>query len=384
MENLSAGCPIIPDSIWEFPIGDSLVVARADVQGLFLLNASARVIWRFLRSELRRDELIARFSSHFGIPLELAADDVEATLRDWCAGLLASERNTLEPVVLSLPSLGTVGSFSQDYLLNSSRFRLVLEDEDLVDEITPRLKVLETHSGPPDVTFCLARQTDSIAIFKGADCIGVEETVTAARAVLLQEMVRVSGTGRDWLTILHAGAYGTPSHCILLAAASHSGKSTLAAALMHSGLSLFSDDSAAIERATGKVAAMPFALMLREGSWPVLQSRFPELLDAPAVLRYGQNVRFLSPVIAEPEAASASVKSLVFIEFKPGAKTTLVTVGGFERLLLLQESGFWVPHDRESIADFLAWIASLPSYSLTYSDLNEAVKVIRELIDAEA
>ncbi len=151
---------------------------------------------------------------------------------------------------------------------------------------------------------------------------------------------------------------------------------------MHQGLTLYADDSVALERDTLAIPAMPFALMLREGSWPVLGARFPELEHLPIHHRYGQNVKFLHP-IHSAHSGSASAVAIVFSEWQPDAATTITSLDSFEAIVRLKESGFWAAHDRESIQTFLNWIESLPIYQMIYSGLDEAAAFVKELLNRE-
>ena len=181
--------------------------------------------------------------------------------------------------------------------------------------------------------------------------------VGATRAVLLQEIVR-SCRGRDCLAVFHAGACGSNSRCVVFPAGTQSGKTTLAAVLMKMGLTFYSDDSVLLERDTLSVPVMPFALTVREGSWDVLNPRFPELQDLPILPRYGQRVRFLPPVRMKGDGQCGQVAAIVFVRFNPESATEIGPVDTLQTLLRLQESGFWVAHDQQSIRAFLAWIQS--------------------------
>ena len=63
---------------------------------------------------------------------------------------------------------------------------------------------------------------------------------------------------------------------------------------------------------------MPFPVMLRPGSWPLIEDRFPAFKDAPVYSRWGTNVRFLTPV---PANGPAPVTALVFVRHEKGAET---------------------------------------------------------------
>src|SRR5579863_2517706 len=74
--------------LWQYPIGDEIVIARRDVQGLFLLNATARLIWDQLNRGAAAAEILQSFVSRFEVPPPLARQDIEATLAGWSQGLL--------------------------------------------------------------------------------------------------------------------------------------------------------------------------------------------------------------------------------------------------------------------------------------------------------
>jgi hypothetical protein len=195
-------------------------------------------------------------------------------------------------------------------------------------------------------------------------------------------MGRLSVADADWLAILHAGACGNDTACVVMPAATASGKSTLTTALMRSGLRFFSDDSAAIDRTTLQVVALPFALMLREGSWRVLAPYVPDLSAAPILERNGDRVRFLAPS-SMVQSGRVTPKCLLFVQYQQGASPNLRKLTAFESLLGLQQSGFWLPHEERTIRSFLSWVQSMPSFHLTYSSLGDAIPIVHNLLRAD-
>jgi len=373
------GTSIRAKDLWEFPVDDFLVLARPEVSGLYILSPSARLIWDILKTEISFQELVRQFASTYGIPAKLAEQDVTRTLDHWRTGLLSKHRvlparNAAPPEVAS----SRADYFSRDYLILGKNVRVILQSPELAEEIGPRLNSLPRAPSVPDFTFRAVEDPDGFRIFCDACCVGSEEGLTAARGVLLQEIVRRC-RDRDCLAVFHAGACGSDSRCVVFPAGTQSGKTTLAAVLMKTGLTFYADDSVLLERETLAVPAMPFALMVREGSWDVLAPRFPELQDAPVVSRYGQRVRFLSPVGMKQDHCE-QVGAIVFARFQPDAANEISALDPLQTLLRLQESGFWVAHDEQSIRAFLAWIQSTPSFTLGYSDVDEAASIIRRLI----
>jgi hypothetical protein len=357
-----------------------LVVSRPDFPNLFILNNTARFIWTRLQLGGSEQALVEHFANCFGIPLSQASSDVALTIDGWSQGLLSPARATQFVAPPPLPP-SSPPSFLCDYVLGSKRFRLLIHDFDFIEEIRPRLAHLAVARQSPDITFHVFRQEDLFWVFCGEASIGAEPEVSVARTILLQEMARLARPNTEWLAILHAAACGTADRCIIVPAATNSGKSTLTAGLMHSGLHIFSDDSAAIDRQTRRVVPLPFALMLREGSWPVLAPYFPELDSAPTLFRNGDRVRFLQP---HSPPAPVPAQSLVFVQYQPGAPARLKPLNTFESLLSLQKSGFWVPHNRECIGEFVTWVQSLPAYELAYSSLADAISLVHSLLGPPA
>jgi len=367
--------------VWEFPIEDFLVLARPDVPGLYILNASARVIWDIRKAGLAVSDLIRQYATTYDISMELAAEDVTRTLDQWESGVLSPESNPpFATVAADIGLYSPIECFARDYLVQGKNVRVLLHTRELADEIIPRLQSLPSSLSAPDFTFRVVEDSAGFSIFCNGSCVGKEENAGAARAVLFQQIVR-SCRDLDWLAVFHAGACGSGSRCVVFPAATQSGKTTLAAVLMKMGWNLYSDDSVLLQRDTLSVPPMPFALMVREGSWDVLCPRFPEFDQLPIVSRYGQRVRFLPPQQANQNGHCAQVAACIFVRFEPHATSEISTLDSMHALLRLQDSGFWVAHDEQSIGAFLAWMQSTPSYSMTYSDVDQAAEIIRALID---
>ncbi len=344
-------------SHWTFSVSGGLVLARPDRDGLFLLNPTAELIWNQYIRGLTAADSVHEFQAIFGIPPAIAQRDIEATFAQWQAGLLSlatppppdPPRATPHPDALPI-----------DCVLNGVRFRVLIAPGDLVDEIFPRLKHLAASFSVPDFTIAVNPTPDGLP--------------ATARMYLLDEMTRRCQPGRESRAILHAGACGTASACVLLAGATHSGKSTLCAALMHAGFICYSDDSSLLDL-NFDVAGMPFPLMLREGSW----SHFPHLQHSPTLTRFGVNIRFL-PSNLPGTSPSVAPKALVFVQYQAGADPLIEQINTFDALVALEKTGFWVEHRYDNIAAFLTWLGNLPKYRLAYSEFSDAMKFFRSLI----
>lgn len=347
--------------MWEFPVDDGLVLARPDVHGLFLLNSSAQFLWNELSRGVTPDVIVPDFAEHFRISAELARRDIEATIASWRQSLLASPHPA---IAFQADVIEGTDVCPVDCNVNGEQMRVLLESGDVWDEIAPRLDPVRADGVHPQHTFTVGSSAGRVLVLRDGVCIGNEEHTAGARAILLQAMALLG----EPVAILHAGGCGG----VLLAGNTHSGKSTLCAALMSRGLPYHCDDSAVLDR-DFRVTPMPFPLMLRPGSWPLLETRFPALKDAPVYSRWGTEVRFLTPI---PASAAAAVTALVFVKHDVAVETQLTELSVLDSLLALQRSGFWVEHRQASIERFLEWLAGIRRYELHYAELEEAEHVI--------
>ena len=367
------------ECFWEFPFADACVLARPELPNLYILNPTAASAWRLFRAGKSIDEAAEEFAFAHNISTDTAARDLMHTWADWEHTLLAplsSARTT--SARHSLPD-GPTDCFSRDYRLRERNIRVILTHPDLVAEIAPRIEPLLTASAcPPDATLQVTASGDGYHLFSGATCIATEADPASLRVLFLQEFARLAEANEEWMAILHAAACGAQDKCIIFPAASHSGKTTLAAALMNAGMTFYADDSVALQAKSLKIPAMPFAMMIREGSWPAISARFPDFQKAPIHERYGENVRFFHPT--EPAHQFARPAAMVFSEWRETGGTVIAELDPFSALVRLRNSGFWVTHDRSSISSFLDWLLSLPIYQMSYSDLDEAAEFAKELL----
>ena len=290
-----------------------------------------------------------------------AEEDLRLTFESWS--------NWKRPLTRPVPSPTKIPSGPAQYAVNGTTFHTSFATAEIAAELTPRLARLEftPKTDDADHSFHLCETPEGTAIYRNGVHIGTEALVTGARAILLQELTRLAVPNRDFLLILHAGAVGTQDACVILAGASFSGKSTLCAALMQSGLLCYSDDSACLTT-DFEVAGMPFALSLREGSWHL----FPNL----------ERPRFI-PSNLNGTSPTAPPVALIFVDYQPDAvATTFEPVPTFDALVALQESGFWVEHSKPTITAFLDWISRLPIYRLRYSKINEAIAQVHSLLNS--
>jgi hypothetical protein len=200
-----------------FFVEGGLVLSVPGSDGLYLLNPTAAFVWQELHSGSSSEKAASHLAEAFNVPLTQAVHDVTTCIQNW-AGL---------PLHLSKPVT--------TYSFNNVVFSVTLDSPELEAEILPRLsQLLSLQRAPPlsfpVCSFLVCTTPEKLNVYCDGDFAGSGENVSAARAILLQEITRRTYPDCDWLAILHAGACGNAESCVVFPAASHSGKTTLAAA----------------------------------------------------------------------------------------------------------------------------------------------------------
>src|SRR5262249_2787627 len=141
----------------------------------------------------------------------------------------------------------------------------------------------------------------------------------------------------DFLLDLHAGVVGKEGRCILLPAAAGSGKSSLTAALTHSGFGYYSDEVALVERGSFQVPPVPLAVCVKETGWDLMSRYFPEISSLPIHQRDDRKiVRYVPPRAATVQKSPALVSHIFFPLYRKDQPTQLEPlsrVAAFARLM---------------------------------------------------
>jgi len=190
----------------------------------------------------------------------------------------------------------------------------------------------------------------------------------------------------DFLFYLHAGVLGLGTSCLLLPASAGSGKSSLTAALTRSGLDYLSDEVALLERTTFRVPPMPFAICVKNTGWEVIAPHYADFDKFPIHDREdGKRVRYIPPPATVP-AGALPVSHIIFPRFQPEGPTALVPLARSAALGRLMEECVALRQrlDRETVDRLVRWMAGLQCFALSFSALDDAVRLIRREVQGES
>lgn len=384
--------------VYTFPLEENLVALRPGNKGLFILNETAKFIWEDFVDQIEPAEIAVRLANRFNIPLDIVRQDVELTLSDWASKSLIdapSNGSTFDSdqALFPKPSIPSVSekiiqsAYSQStYQLFNKQFTIRYQTRDLQNLVHPLLSHLElssSHKGENHINF-LSDDAKYIVI-KNDKIIGYEALDYRAIGFLIREIFNISHPDREWMAVMHAAAISDGEHCIVFPGMGGNGKSTLTAALIKSGFYYFSDDIVPLDCYNRHAAAVPISICLKEGSWPLLYSYYPELQNLPIYYRYQRRVRYLPPLDLKKTEQNnhLPVKHLIFPYYKKTVPARIKKISKTSALQQLVQARIWVSPNPVCVDHLIQWINNVPCYELIFDSLSSAVSKIKRLNDNE-
>jgi hypothetical protein len=188
--------------------------------------------------------------------------------------------------------------------------------------------------------------------------------------------------GRDHL-LFHAGGIEADGTGVLLPGASGSGKSTLVAGLVRGGLGYLTDELAALNMATGRL--MPYAkpLTVKPGSFAVLSDMRPDVsVESRHGPWAGQEWQVAVGDGTGRRIGRPCVPGFVVVpRYDAAAETALTPLSDTEAFFALAVNAVnLIPHGSEGTSALGRLAKRCRCFSLTVSDLDEACRLVLELV----
>lgn len=255
---------------------------------------------------------------------------------------------------------------------------IAFEDEQLRDALMPCFGHLATAA---------CRGDDHIVVQRGDDRIGIArrdediDWVAPHEAVPLLKikMTEVLFDHTEYV-MLHAAQLERNGRSLLLLGDAGAGKSTLATALERAGFDLLSDDIVLLSH-NGKVAALPFPVTLKEGSWSLLDHRRDEIEGASEYLRPDAlSVRYVG---LRGDAGWKSVGWVLKLDRRQDGPATVAELSLSDTFAALLAAA-WSGDEAMSPEVFAAMTGCLNGARygrLKYSDLPRALAVVSRYCD---
>lgn len=212
--------------------------------------------------------------------------------------------------------------------------------------------------------------------------VGIAASAPALVQGLLGHITRqvVAGSGRHLL--LHAASLCRDGHGLVLPAAHASGKSTLAAGLVHSGWDYMSDEITAVDFATLRILGCPKPLSIRGRSKGILAALGLRMPKAIEVFTRRDHEWQIPPLEVRSGciAAVCQPRFLIFPKYRPQPSTEAVALSKADALQMLLAHTFnFCDHGQNGLRLLGDLVQACSCYSLTVSKLRDACSVIAQL-----
>jgi len=349
--------------VYTYPLEDGLVAFRPGITGLFVLNETAALIWKDLEGGCSYEKIAARMAARYNIHEDKARKDVAQALDAWVMhGLLGNETLTKAQngqTDQSLPAFaGTVENAPpvifeyRAYKMFDTAFAIGYGSPELKQLMHPLFQYYEVPFRSSEKIRIQVRRTNSLyVVTRNGTVTGQDARLHEAAGIVIKEILSVLYSDRVWMAVLHGAAVHRDGKGILFPGEGGNGKTTLTAALVQCGFDYLNDDTVPLDAETGRFAAFPAGLCLKEGSWQILGPDYPEIDALPVYQRYGKSVRYL------PLKSDAVTKGMRLVS---------------ANLLVFPE------HVRR----FVEWIQRIPCYQLSYGVLSSGMKLIQRHVNS--
>jgi hypothetical protein len=261
---------------------------------------------------------------------------------------------------------------------------LICDDDEITDAIAGVLAPLRSDRSPNvAIEIEIEIDTDSesgwLVTAGGAEPVRLGSRLSVVlRAIGEVSNLAVASVPND--LVFHAGAVSAAGRAVVMPAASNHGKSTLTTALVAAGYAYLTDEAAVIEDDL-RVRAFLKSIALDPGSFPL----FDHLAPADAVNGLSRAIAcrewHVDPTFVGATAPSATVAAIVCPHWRAGAATCVSPVAPTEALHLLLGEAFDFAAGGQAVFDRLVrLVQDVPVYRIGYSDLDEAVVAVGEIL----
>lgn len=377
-----------------YPLDRDTILFDSSSGRLFVLNESAAFIWNGLTSGLSPEDVAAELAGETGAQYDAVIQHCDDLVSEWInAGLTnasapvpANPTDSSEPRAAETAANATnaVRSYRvADVMLTFVGTRASLE---VVDRLLGHCLIEPGSKSEQAQVFLLATRKRGWSLIYGNRVLGECDDLWELAPLVHAAVMHFTYTASESFVAIHGSAVSRGNECVLFPGIPGAGKSTLTAALVTSGLGYCTDDLAMLTGGPLCLRAMPTCIGLKEGSWPILAPRLPEISALPVYKREdGQLVKYLLPPADRmPRAGNDrfTVKAVVFPQYEAGSACERCEIPRSAALVRIADSGYHLEGELDEawVTTTLGWLQTLDCYELRYSSLDDAVEAVADLL----
>lgn len=379
-----------------FALDDGAILFCEGQQKLFAMNATAALTWLGIEEHKDESAIAQDLAAAFNSSTQLIQPDIERLIAQWWSdGLLAGSEDLRQagtrPPADQLPSVAAPPPprswhSQRRYCLLDTAFKIAYSDTEQESWVRPVLAHLESQRAASHHSeLQVVRRGDGLLILRHGSPEVFASNLEGLAPAIKAYMLRSSLNNYPYLFQIHAGVVERAGTCLLLPGVAGSGKSSLTAALVHAGWRYLSDETAPMEENALHIRPVPLALASKTGGWEIMETYFPGIRNLHVHVREdAKRVRYLTPPsasIAADRPEGYSVRHIVFPRYDPHARTALSPLSKVETIGRLLPECLSLPRqlDQAKVAKLVDWAEDIDGHALPYSDLGEAVNLIKKL-----
>ena len=227
-------------------------------------------------------------------------------------------------------------------------------------------------------------QGDRYPIVSDSQTLDTGLTLADTAIKCLREINGLVARSQDWTIIFHASAVARDNAAILMPALGGSGKTTLAAYLMHRGFAYLNDDAVPLLARSTELLPIPVSLSIKEGSWPALAPCFPDLQSLRHFGPADRRMKYLPPGDTQVQLKPVPCRLLIIPEYDESQQELeLVRLSEVDVFARIIQSGCIIeqPVQPAILEALVSWLDGMPCYRMVCSSLEGCDVVVSQLLD---
>jgi len=181
---------------------------------------------------------------------------------------------------------------------------------------------------------------------------------------------------------MHAACVAHGEGAVLFPAVGGVGKTTLAAYLIAHGWKHLNDDVVLLTEDSLQLLPVTVALSIKRGSWPLLESSYPELTGLRIQLSNQKEFKYLPPKSDQVAVDAVDCCAVVLPRYSAACtKPAIELASPIESFIAIFEGGGMMqrPLEPTRLSAFVNWLDQIPCYKLHYNHLHDARSLLEEL-----
>jgi hypothetical protein len=385
--------------IHAFVLDEETLLFDSRTRRIFRLNTTASAIWQGIVSGLSTPEIASVLSQQTKSRPEYIAAEISRLVAEWqqCGFFKARESNVFDwqppDDQMETKILLKEGETVQDnhascptltFKIIDTTFALKVPTQDTLTLVEPLLKHLLIPRLNSYLVQLAVVKTNLryLLLQNGAPVDWCASSEGIAPMVHANALISAYDRATDYVIGVHAAAMAVKGLNIVLPALSGSGKSTLTAALAGAGHQYLADDLVLLTERPVCMRPVPVAIGLKAGSWPVLESRLPQVSDLTTHQRADNKlVRYFVPPsddLSDLDFQPMPVHAFIFPRYEKNEDPVLQGIGRCEALYRIAEAGYDTRNGLtiDIVEQLVDWISLTPCFELHYDNLDQAVKIL--------